>query len=72
MARNEDGLRVVTPEPVDEEQRPLLDPEHPEEGHGTIERPHGADIPIAEEPSTWRLLTIVGSMWLGSFFAALG
>ena len=30
------------------------------------------DVPLAEEPSTKKLLAIMSAMWLGSFFAALG
>jgi hypothetical protein len=30
------------------------------------------DVPLAEEPSTKKLLAIMGALWLGSFFAALG
>lgn len=76
---------MLPPSPVEEEQRPLLDPNHPEEGHGTIAREsrdggeggeYGedgeADVPIAEEPTTWKLITIIGAVWIGSFFAALG
>jgi hypothetical protein len=34
---------------------------------------HEADnVPLAEEPSTMKLLAIMSAMWLGSFFAALG
>jgi hypothetical protein len=29
-------------------------------------------VPVADEPSTRRLLVTMGSMWLGTFFAALG
>ena len=31
-----------------------------------------SDVPLAEEPSTRKLLAIMSAMWLGSFFAALG
>jgi hypothetical protein len=39
-------------------------------GQGGSQEPN--DIPLAEEPSTKRLLAIMSAMWLGSFFAALG
>lgn len=76
MARTEDGLRVLPPSPVHEEEQPLLNNADSQADHGTIERgPDGAqesNVPIPEEPSTKRIVLIIGSMWLGSFFAALG
>ena len=29
-------------------------------------------VPVADEPSTRRLLVTMGSLWMGTFFAALG
>lgn len=76
MARTEDGLRVLPPSPVREEERPLLDNADFQADHGTIEQgPDGreeSDVPIPAEPSTKKIVLIIGSMWLGSFFAALG
>ena len=64
--------------PADEE-RPLLKDQQ-ENGHGTIngstgenEQSGGSDdnTPLAEEPSTMKLLLVMGGVWLGTFLAAL-
>lgn len=61
------------------EQRPLLQDADGHPDHGTIERQadHGQQqyengIPLADEPSTLRLVLTMGSMWVGVFLAALG
>ena len=77
-------LQVVDPLPVDE-RSPLLhrhsngeaceeqDTEALEEQARQERREYEAGyVPVAEEPSTRRLLVTMGSMWLGTFFAALG
>lgn len=77
MPRTEDGLAVLPPSPVEDEQRPLLDTASGQPNHGTMQEEQMADggesnVPIAEEPSTKKIILIIGSMWIGSFFAALG
>jgi hypothetical protein len=77
-------LQVVEPLPVDE-RSPLLhrhsngeaceeqDTEALEEQARQERREYEAGyVPVADEPSTRRLLVTMGSMWLGTFFAALG
>ena len=64
-----------------DEQSPLLSNGKTQaQDNGTIER--GADrsedddgetdVPIAEEPSTAKLVLVLSSIWLGCFLAALG
>lgn len=64
-----------------DEQSPLLSNcQSQAQDNGTIE--HGADrsedadseadVPIAEEPSTAKLVLVLSSIWLGCFLAALG
>lgn len=66
-----------------DEQSPLLSNGKTQaQDSGTIE--HGADrsedgssdgetdVPIAEEPSTAKLVLVLSSIWLGCFLAALG
>lgn len=58
------------------ERSPLLQDEE-QNGRPAQNGNHGAsqdntDTPLAEEPSTRKLLGIMSAMWLGSFFAALG
>ena len=64
-----------------DEQSPLLGNGKQSPDHGTIES--GADdvgenhtgedeVPIAEELSTAKLVLVLGSIWIGSFLAALG
>ncbi|KAK4507018.1 hypothetical protein PRZ48_000752 [Zasmidium cellare] len=79
MPSKKDSLSVVAPEPVDE-RSPLLNNAngHPSEQEN-IEaqaeqerREHEAGtVPLAEEPSTKKLLLTMGSLWLVTFFAAL-
>lgn len=58
------------------ENSPLLRDEEqngtavPDAAHDGTHEAH--DVPLAEEPSTKKLLAIMSAMWLGSFFAALG
>lgn len=56
-----------TPLLRDEEQN-----ESPVEDGGQDGAQQADDVPLAEEPSTKKLFAIMGAMWLGSFFAALG
>jgi hypothetical protein len=56
------------------ESSPLLRDEQ-QNGHiveNAIADDEEADIPLAVEPSTVELFKIMGGVWLGSFFAALG
>ena len=77
-------LQVVDPLPVDE-RSPLLhrhsngeaceeqDTEALEEQARQERREYEAGyVPVADEPSTRRLLVTMGSLWMGTFFAALG
>jgi hypothetical protein len=58
------------------ERTPLVRDEEQNESPAEDGRQDGAqqadDVPLAEEPSTKKLLAIMSAMWLGSFFAALG
>lgn len=83
MARTEDGLKVLQPEPVDNERTPLLEEQNgvPSEAtNGSLEaqaqqeqREYDAGtVPLAEEPGTGRLLATMSGLWVGTFFAALG
>lgn len=89
MARTEDGLKVVAPhpvedneqtKPVDDERTPLLGRRGGAEVDGALEaqaeqeqREHDAGAtPIAEEPSTGKLVTTMSCLWLVTFFAAMG
>jgi hypothetical protein len=58
------------------ERTPLLRDEEqngsPVEDGGQDGTQQADDVPLAEEPSTKKLLATMGAMWLGSFFAALG
>lgn len=78
------SLRVVEPEPVNE-RSPLLhrhsngeaceeqDTEALEEQARQERREHDVGhVPVADEPSTRKLVLTMGSMWLSTFFAALG
>lgn len=74
MARK--GLTEVAPTPLDEEERPLLDAEHPD--HGTITREQAIQEerleeggPAVQEPGTGKVLLIMGPLFVASFFAAL-
>jgi hypothetical protein len=77
-------LTVVEPLPVDE-RSPLLhrhsngeaceeqDDEALEAQARQERREHDVGVvPIADEPSTRKLVLTMGSMWLSTFFAALG
>lgn len=66
------------------ERTPLLEPQPPdpipendgrdaaEQGADGEAEANGSDAPIADEPSTKKLIVILGSMWVGVFFNALG
>ncbi|KAK3678555.1 hypothetical protein LTR78_001853 [Recurvomyces mirabilis] len=101
MATNHKGLQEVEPQPISDEQTPLLSnsnghsngkpsgvPEpHRRESvpaeaasfHASLEaqvererREHEAGtIPVADEPSTGKLLATMSSLWLSTIFAAL-
>ena len=80
---NDDGLKVMAPEPVTADERsPLLSQaggQRPEDGDALEaqaeqeQREYDAGaVPIADEPSTKKLLLTMSSLWLSTFFAALG
>lgn len=78
--KKKDSLNVVPPEPVDE-RSPLLDNAngHPTEqetldaqAEQEIREHEAGTVPLAEEPSTKKLLLTMGSLWVTTFFAALG
>src|ERR1700760_2765252 len=80
MAPKNDSLEVLQPEPVADERAPLLghqDGQPPEydslEAQAEQEQREydvGA-VPLAEEPSSRKLVLTMGSLWLSTFFAAL-
>ena len=81
MARKESGLKVVEPQPISDERTPLLDeqngqPREESELEAQAEqeqREYDANsVPIADEPSTRKLVMTMSSLWLSTFFAALG
>jgi hypothetical protein len=78
-------LQVVDPLPVADDRTPLLhrhsngqaceeqDDEALEEQARQERREHDVGyVPVADELSTRRLVVTMGSMWLSTFFAALG
>lgn len=78
---DDDGLKVLAPEPVEADERsPLLSQtQRPGDGDALEaqaeqeQREHDAGaVPIADEPSTRKLLVTMSSLWLSTFFAALG
>ncbi|KAK4549543.1 hypothetical protein LTR36_006540 [Oleoguttula mirabilis] len=88
MAPKENGLKVVQPQPIEEDDQtqPVNDERTPLLGHhggaevdGSLEaqaeqeqREHDAGAtPIAEEPSTGKLVTTMSCLWLVTFFAAM-
>lgn len=80
MAPTKDGLKVLPPAPVGETEPLLGDANGQPPDQGAIERQaeqerreHDTNsVPIADEPSTKKLLFTMGSLWLSTFFAALG
>jgi MFS family permease len=86
MPKTKDGLKVLPPQPVDngaDERTTLLSDQQQNGGHaetnGSLEaqaeqeqREHDAGAtPVVEEPSATRLLLTMGTLWMGTFFAAL-
>lgn len=81
MARKKDTLEVLSPQPVNDERTPLLaggDGSASEDAAGLEaqaeqeQREHDVGAtPVADEPSTKRLLLTMGSLWVSTFFAAL-
>ena len=69
----------AAPDGVATEESPLLANGKGQTDNGTIERqepPNGNtttenEVPLADEPSTGRLLLVMSSIWLGCFLAAL-
>jgi hypothetical protein len=82
MAKTQDGLKVLAPQPVPDERSPLLgQPNETASDHDdTLEaqahreqREYDAGAtPIADEPSTRTLVLTMASLWMSTFFAALG
>ena len=82
MAKGDDRLEVLSPEPVTDERSPLLgesseqSPAYDDGLEAQAEqeqREHDVGAtPIADEPSTKRLVLVMGSLWLSTFFAAMG
>ena len=84
MAKKGD-LDVLPPQPVTDERSPLLgerseaDPPPQNDDAGLEEQAEreqreydvGATV-VADEPSTRKLLVTMGSLWMSTFFAALG
>ena len=72
------SLEVIPPAPIDDEERPLLDEEHPDHGTITEHQAHEEHLDgesqdtIIEEPSTSKLLLTILPAFVGSFFAAAG
>jgi hypothetical protein len=54
-----------------DEQQPLLR-DSSQADNGTIERQSADDDAVEEEPSTLRLILVLGTVWVGVFLAALG
>jgi len=70
------SITVLPPSPLDDdEQRPLLDAEHPD--HGTIDRriegdEEDGDAEVIDEPTSTKVIVIMLCLWTGSFWAAMG
>lgn len=85
MAPKDDSMQVLPPEPVDE-RSPLLGHNNGSAGNNATDeedalaaqaeqerREYGAGhAPVADEPSTKKLLLTMGSLYITTFFAALG
>lgn len=76
MAAEQDNIRVLPPSPIDE-QRPLLGDNDQQADHGTIDRDvagqeEEGDGEVPDEPTTAKITIIMWSMWVGSFWAAMG
>lgn len=71
---------MLQPEPVGEDEPLLGNTTGQPPDQGAIERQAEQEqreydantVPIADEPSTKKLLFTMGSLWLSTFFAALG
>lgn len=78
MSNRKDVLRELPPEPLDE-QSPLLGANGRANEQDSLEAQAEQEVreynegavPLAEEPSTLKLLSIMGSLWVTTFFAAL-
>ena len=71
------SITVLPPSPLHaDEQRPLLDAEHPD--HGTIDRriegedAEDGDVDVVDEPTSTKVVVIMLCLWTGSFWAAMG
>lgn len=76
MAKKDDKLQVLAPQPVADERTPLLgEPDDNQAIEAQAEqeqREHDVGaIPLAEEPSTKMLVLTMSSLWLCAFFAAM-
>lgn len=77
MAKKTGSLEVLSPQPVNDERTPLLG-ESGGDGDGLEaqaeqeQREHAVGAtPVADEPSTRKLLLTMWSLWVSTFFAAL-
>jgi hypothetical protein len=81
MAKKDD-LKVLSPQPVADERSPLLgersiQPANDDAGleaqaeQEQREHDAGATV-VADEPSTKKLVVTMASLWVSTFFAALG
>lgn len=80
MPRKEPLLQELPPEPLSDENTPLLNNHLPNgsaidnleaQAEQEIREHEASTIPIADEPTTWRLLATMSSLWMSTFFAAL-
>lgn len=81
MAKKDD-MKVLTPQPVTDERSPLLGEQsgqplpHESALEAQADREQreydaGATV-VADEPGTKKLVVTMGSLWVSTFFAALG
>ncbi|KAK3112337.1 hypothetical protein LTR53_011494 [Teratosphaeriaceae sp. CCFEE 6253] len=79
MAPKEPAMQVLAPEPIADEHTPLISQHENTSEDDSLEaqasqeqREHDVGaLPIADEPTTGRLLLTMGSLWLSTIFAAL-
>lgn len=73
--KKRDNLRTLEPNPIDERSLLLGNDQEEDDLEAQAEQERreydAGHAPVAEEPSTRKLLLTMGSLWLTSFFAAL-
>jgi hypothetical protein len=78
-SRQDDDMQVLPPSPLHDEEEPLLGGNgatRPD--HGTLSRDcdgqeeDGEGSAVPDEPTTAKVMIIMWSMWMGSFWAAMG